>query len=130
MNKNAQALGKIKTAKKAKSSRENGLLGEKPHFKKCDFFEKVYPYKLENNEWKKKFTIGKTPTGRWATYNPDYFCPKTGYFIEVATSKPNISEQGWKWRKVLRDGLKLKVFWWEGDEITEMFVEKLSTVAV
>lgn len=124
MNKHAQALGKIKTVKKANSSRKNGSAGEKPHFKKVEFFIRKYPSKLEDNEWKEKFTIGKTPTGRWATYNPDYYCPKTGYFIEVATSKPNISEQGWKWSKVLKDGLKLKVFWWEGEEITKNFLSR------
>ena len=65
--------------------------------------------------------MGKTKTGRIATYNPDYFCRKTEHYIEVATSKPNISEQGWKWAEAIKRGVKLKVFWWEGGEITKMF---------
>lgn len=117
----AKILGSIKSSKKSISSKKNGSFWKRPHFKKCAHFEKIYPYLLQNNEWKKKFPIGITATGRIATYNPDYFCPTTGFFIEVSTSKPNISEQGWKWKKVIRDGIKLKVFWWEGGDITSLF---------
>jgi hypothetical protein len=115
-NPHAVGLGSIKSKRKAVSSRLNGL-DQRPHFKKCRYFEKAYPYPLRHNEWQDKFVIGKTATGRDATYNPDYFCPTTGYYIEVATSKPNISEQGWKWQKALEGGLKLKVYWWEGQEL-------------
>lgn len=116
------ALGKIKSLRKSKSSASNGL-DQRPHFIKCRHFESIYPFKLENNEWKYKFPIGKTKTGKIATYNPDYFCETTGYYIEVTTSKPNISEQGPKWEKALKGGLKLKVFWWEGEDITNMFTK-------
>ena len=94
-NANAVALGSIKSEKKSLSSRENGIEWKKPHFKKCKYFESIYPYTLENNEWKEKFAIGKTKTNRTAMYNPDYFCPTTEFFIEVTTSKPNMVEQGW-----------------------------------
>ena len=116
----AITLGSMTTEKKSKSSRQNGL-DQRPHFKKCRHFEKLYPHPLISNEWKEKFSIGVTKTGRKATYNPDYFCPATNFFIEVTTSKPNISEQGWKWREAIKRGLKLKVFWWEGEEITHQF---------
>lgn len=121
VNLHAQALGRIKTKKKAKSSKENGEKGEKPHFKKVDYFLKNYPYKLENNEYKDKFPIGFTEKKRISTYNPDYFCKKTGFYIEITTSKPNISTQGWKWKEAIKRGLKLKVFWWEGKDITKNF---------
>lgn len=116
----AVALGSIKSKRKAKSSKQNGQ-NQRPHFDKVNVFLKRYPHKLVSNEWKDKFPVGLTPTGRVATYNPDYFCPTTNYFIEVTTSIPNICEQGWKWAKVIEDGVKLKVFWWEGNEITKQF---------
>ncbi len=112
-------MGKLKSNKKAAASRKNGAGWQKPHFKKCRHFEKVYPYELQNNEWKYKFPLQmKTPTGKEATYNPDYLCTTTGYYIEVATSKPNVVEQRERWRRAIELGLKLKVYWWEGNEIT------------
>lgn len=116
----ASCLGSIKTEKKARSSRLNGLAGGKSHLKKIRFFLKKYPYKLKDNEHKVKFPmkIGSKDT----TYNPDFFCPTTNYFIEVATSKPNISEQGQRWVKCIQLGHKLKIFWWEGQEITKDFL--------
>lgn len=125
MNKNpaAVALGSIRSQRKAASSRKNGSI-QRPHIQKAAHFVKNYPHHLVNNEWQVKFPVGMTETGRVATYNPDYYCPKTNHFIEVTTSKPNISEQGWKWRKVIQNGIKLKIFWWEGKEITEQFRKK------
>lgn len=117
----AVALGSIKSKKKAKASRENGLI-LRTGLIKTKHFLKTYPYPLEDNEWKIKFEVGKTPKGRIATYNPDFYCKTTGYFIEVTTSKPNISTQRWKWSEALKRGAKLKVFWWEGEEITSSFI--------
>ena len=118
----AQHLGSIKTKKKAKSSRMNGINPLQPHMEKVKHFIDLYPYSLESNEWKVKFPLGvKTKRGFESTYNPDFFCPTTGFYIEVATSLPNKSEQGWKWTKVLKDGQKLKIYWWEGNEITGEF---------
>jgi len=115
----AQTLGRSKSIAKATSSRRNGKNSVQPHILKTNHFTKHYPYRLENNEWKVKFNLGvKTKTGKEATYNPDFYCPKTGYYIEVATSKSNLSLQGWKWEKVIKLGHKLKVYWWEGKEIT------------
>lgn len=123
MNKAAQQLGSIKTEKKALSSKQNGQNPLKPHFEKVKYFVKQFPYPLENNEWKLKFNLNvKTKTGREATYNPDFHCPSLKCFLEVATSKSNISEQGWKWKRVIELGHTLKVFWWEGQEITNEFI--------
>lgn len=120
-NPSAVALGSIKSAKKSRSSKINGQNNERPHFIKIAFFEKNFPYKLINNEWKDKFVIGLTPGGRDATYNPDYFCPELNCYIELTTSKPNMTEQGWKWSEAMRRGLKLRIYWWEGEEVTDMF---------
>jgi hypothetical protein len=104
-------------------SRYNRFMTDtRPHILKCRYFESVYPKKLVNNEWRHKFVIGKTVAGNTATYNPDYYSPEENCYIEVATSKPNISEQGWKWEKVIKSGEKLKVYWWEGNEITDSFI--------
>ncbi|MFH2076109.1 MAG: hypothetical protein ABIJ57_12315 [Pseudomonadota bacterium] len=93
----------------------------RPHLAKVKHFVSVFPFRLTGNEWKDKFPVGETETGRVATYNPDYKCLDLGCYVEVATSKPNISTQGWKWRKAIRDGVPLKVYWWEGKEITNDF---------
>lgn len=97
---------------------------DQPHLRKVKFFEDWYPNPLINNEWRFKFPIGITKTGRTATYNPDYYSPNEDLYIEVTTSKPNISEQGPKWEKALRLGLNLKVYWWEGEDVTSMFVAR------
>lgn len=118
----AVALGKIKSEKKSESSRENGL-DQRPHIVKTDHFLSIYPHKLLCTEFTVKLPLGtRTPTGRPETYNPDFYCPTTGYFIEVSTSKPNISEQRLKWAAVLALKYPLKVFWWEGEEITKQFI--------
>lgn len=124
-NPHAVMLGSKKSKRKAEASKANGIENKRPHFQKTEFFEKIYPYPLENNEWKVKFELESlTPSGkRKTTYNPDYYCPKTGYYIEVATSVPNMSEQGWRWAEAIRMGYKLKVYWWEGEEITARFTE-------
>lgn len=124
-NPHAVALGSKKSRRKAESSRTNGIDNMRPHVKKVAHFEKVYPYPLKNNEWQYKFQLETlTPSGkRRSTYNPDYFCTTTGYYIEVATSVPNISEQGARWEEAIRLGLKLKVYWWEGNEITNQFTQ-------
>lgn len=91
---------------------------------KTKHFLKLHPYKLIDNEWKFKFPVGVTPKGKISTYNPDFFCPATGYFIEVTTSKSNMSAQGWRWANVIKKGLMLKVYWWEGQDITEEIIKK------
>ena len=113
--------GRVKSKKKAKASRKNGL-DHRPHFVKARHFEKVYPYELINNEWKDKFPTGKkTATGRDETYNPDYYCPTTGQYIELATSQGGMSQQGPKWSTMLKKGLNLQVYWWDGSNITKRF---------
>ena len=123
-NPHAVAMGSTRSLKKAESSRANGA-NTRPHILKIAHFEKVYPHPLESNEWKFKFELNTlTPTGkRKSTYNPDYFCPTTGYYIEVATSVPNISECGNRWAEAISLGLKLKVYWWDGEEITSRFMD-------
>ena len=113
----AVILGKIKSAKKARSSSANGK-DQRPHILKLAHFEKIFPHSLRQNEFKDKFPI----FGGTTTYNPDYFCDELKCYIEVTTSKPNISEQGPRWADAIRNGLKLKIFWWEGEEITQNFV--------
>lgn len=119
----AVALGSIRSKKKALSSARNGRrLAQRTHIRKTRHFLKTYPHPLNNNELGYKFPLKTlTKTGRISTYNPDFYCPATNYYIEVATSKPNISEQRLRWAEAIALGLKLKVFWWEGEEITERF---------
>ena len=114
----AVALGSIKTTKKAAASRRNGL-DQRPHIIKTQHFISVYPHPLYCTEFNAKLPM--VLGTRRTTYNPDFYCPTTGYFIEVTTSLPNISEQSPKWEKAISLGYKLKVFWWEGQDITERF---------
>jgi hypothetical protein len=55
--------------------------------------------------------------GKRTTYNPDFFCPATRRYIEVATSRQNISMQRAKWDEAIRLGFPLQVYWWEGQRI-------------
>jgi hypothetical protein len=55
----------------------------RPHFKKVKHFVSVFPFRLIENEWKNKFPVGETETGRKATYNPDYKCPALNCYIYV-----------------------------------------------
>jgi hypothetical protein len=59
--------------------------------------------------------------GKHTTYDPDFFSPSEDCYIEVATSENNIATQGVKWRASIRAGDKLKVYWWEGNDITAQF---------
>lgn len=111
--------GKKTSSNKKISSALNGKNAKRPHLIKVKYFLKQYPHKLKSTEFEVRFPI--EIEGKKTTYNPDFFCKTTGYFIEVATSKPNISEQKMKWIKVIETGIKLKVFWWEGGEITKLF---------
>jgi len=121
--------GSKKSDKKAKSSRANGKTENRPHVVKAQAFVTGYPYQLKNN--KDKFPTGrKTPTGRVETYNPNFFCPDTGFYIEIATSLPNVSICGPKWKLMLETGMNLKVYWWEGEEITEHILKNLSMFAI
>lgn len=119
----AAMLASIKSAKKAQASRQNGT-DQRPHFVKLRHFLNVYPHSLECTEYKVLIPLsGRTKTGRVVTYNPDYYCPTTGYFIEVTTSKPNIAEQRQKWIEAIELGHKLKVYWWKGNDITALLGE-------
>jgi hypothetical protein len=55
------------------------------------------------------------------TYNPDYKCPALNCFVECVTSLGNISQQRPKWKAAITDGRPLRVFWWQGEEITSNF---------
>ena len=92
-------------------------MDNRPHIIKAAHFEKIFPYELINNEWKDKFPV--TIKNKASTYNPDYYCRELECYIELATSKPNISEQGPKWREAIKNGVPLRVYWWEGEEITQ-----------
>lgn len=106
--------GKTIVRDKAKTSANNGANWQKPHMKKVEHFLSLGILDgLESNEHKFKVTL-KDGT----TYNPDFFHPKSYFYIEVATSKPNISEQRSKWKRAMKI-INLRVFWWEGEEITD-----------
>lgn len=125
-NPHAKALGKLGgkagTGKaKARTSEQARKAVDqrwKPHFKKVAYFESVFPYPLINNEWQIKWPV-KGCTSK--TYNPDYHCPELGCFIECVTSHCNIIEQCEKWKAAIDDGRPLRVFWWQGQEITQNF---------
>lgn len=112
----AKNLSKAQRVERAKRAVEERL-SNRPHIKKVNHFLKIYPEKLESNEHKTKFDVDVD--GKKSTYNPDYYCPKTGDYIEIATSKPNISEQRPKWIAAIKNDVALRVFWWEGQEITD-----------
>lgn len=118
-----RAGGAIKSEAKSKSSAANGK-NNRPHLDKIKHFESIFPHKLINNEWGDKFELPGfiKKNGSPSTYNPDYHCPELDCYIEVATSKPNISEQGPRWRAAIASGVRLRVFWWEGEEITPQFI--------
>lgn len=117
----AREMGKVKSEAKAKTSAENGK-DQRPHVVKVRHFESIFPHSLDSNEWLDKFDV--TIKGRKTTYNPDYWCPALDSYIECATSKPNISEQGDKWAQAIRGGVKLKVYWWEGEDITDQIARR------
>ena len=86
---------------------------ERPHFKKVAWFESLALFpNMEQIEWRVRLPL---LNGR--TYNPDYYDPDTQTYIEVCTSRSNVSEQGWKWREAIQN-FGLRVFWWTGQEIT------------
>lgn len=117
------SIASMKTEKKARTSKKNG--SKRPYICKTASFVSSFHYPLESNEWKATFPTGqKTPTGRVETYNPDFYCKKLGVYIEVATSGPNISICGPKWRTMLKKGLNFRIFWWEGQDITDYVLEK------
>jgi hypothetical protein len=86
----------------------------RPHFVKVAHFESLalFPTMLQN-EWQRKIKL------RGTTYNPDYYVAETDLYIEVVTSFENITEQRLKWRSAMRKA-NLRVFWWEGEELTEL----------
>lgn len=112
----ASAMGAITSEAKAASSADNGRNWQRPHFKKVDHFLGLKVLDgLVPNEWKFKV---KLLDG--STYNPDFYHPATECYVEIATSLPNISAQRSKWRRAMKQ-IKLRVFWWEGKELTEKF---------
>lgn len=82
-------------------------------------FEKNFPHKLKSNEWQVKWPI-KHKNGK--TYNPDYWCKALDCFIELTTSYGNICAEGRKWSKAIRKGYPLRIYWWQGKEITQDFI--------
>lgn len=93
---------------------------QRPHIAKSAHFESVFPHRLISNEWRVKWPISHQ---NGTTYNPDYWCPSLNCFIELATSLNNISCEWEKWKKAIAEGYQLRVFWWQGDEITERLDE-------
>jgi hypothetical protein len=121
-------LGSRTSDKKAKTSAKNGAEGCHSQMKKVHFFESVFPHKLTNNEWIYKHVIGKTKTGRDRTYNPDYYCPELSCYVECATSLGNVSDSAPTWRLAIEKDLLLRIYWWEGHEITNIVLENKTYV--
>jgi hypothetical protein len=96
---------------------------DKPHFRKVAHFESLglFPT-MENNEWKRKIKL------RGTTSNPDYYVPESDTYIEVVTSIGNITEQQSKWRRAMKRA-NVRVFWWEGEELTELIRDNRRTAA-
>lgn len=82
---------------------------------KATYFEAVFPYRLLSNEWKAKWPVDGC---KWSTYTPDYYCPALRCYVECCTSWPNYSEARPQWMFSLKKRMPLRVFWWEGQEIT------------
>lgn len=91
----------------------------RPHVRKVRAFERSFPHPLTHNEWQVKLKVYGC---EWKTYNPDYWCEKLGCFIEVATSKPNISDSKIQWVQAIKKH-RVRVFWWEGMEITDILLQ-------
>ena len=108
-------LGSRTSDKKTLAARVNGM-DNRPHIVKLRHFVSIFPHHLVCNEWQDAFDLGNS------TYNPDYWCEDMKCYIEVTTSKPNISEQGHKWSRAISIGVPLRVYWWEGQDITAQFV--------
>lgn len=88
----------------------------KPHFRKTRVFERQFPHKLDNNEWDVKLPVRGC---EWKTYNPDYWCDALQCFVELATSKPNISACKKQWAQAIKK-YGIRIFWWRGQEITKI----------
>lgn len=87
----------------------------KTHLSKVEHFISVHPWQLEDNEWKVKWPIAHS---EGKSYNPDFFNPALGCYVEVVTSWPNYSTGRKKWRAAILAGYHLRVYWWTGGEIT------------
>lgn len=83
----------------------------------------MFPHALESNEWLVKLPV-RHHYGK--TYNPDYFCAAFGSYIELVTSCPCISAYREKWAKAIKQGYRVRVFWWRGHEITEFILRRMS----
>lgn len=94
------------------------LSDQRPHLVKARHFESQFPHRLESNEWLVKWPIAYRSR---KTYNPDYWCAELSSFVELATSKANISTQGPIWKLSIASGYPLRVYWWQGWEITSCF---------
>jgi len=90
-------------------------IDERPGIRKTQHFVSLHPHALRSNEWRVKWPL--VIEGRKTTYNPDFICDECSVFIEVTTSRQNISDQRKKWAEAVRLGYPLKVYWWEGQEL-------------
>jgi len=91
-------------------------LPERPGITKAAAFVKVFPHPLISVEWRAKWPV-EHANGK--TYNPDFFSPALDCYIEVCTSWPNHAAERLKWQATILAGYRLRVYWWQGQDITE-----------
>lgn len=91
------------------------LRKNRPGIYKTECFVASFPHALENVEFVVRWPL---PNRDGKTYNPDFKCNAMKCFIEVATSWDNMRHCRDKWKMAIRRGYPLRVFWWEGQEIT------------
>lgn len=79
-------------------------------------FCRAFPHQLDDNEWKVKWPL-QHANGR--TYNPDFHSPALGCYIEVCTSWASYASERAKWQAAMESGYPLRVYWWQGHNITD-----------
>ena len=115
---------------KEQAQKAAAAMWSKPHrpgIIKAGLFERSFPHKLICNEWQVTWPV----TGlKWKTYNPDFYCPALDCYIECCTSKGNYIESAEKWSQCIEAGRPLRVYWWQGQEITEHIMSGRSASSI
>jgi hypothetical protein len=91
------------------------LVESRPHFRKVAYFVGNFPHALICTEWRVKWPVWVE--GR-KTYNPDYWCPSLQKYIEVCTSRGNLTEQRAVWEYVIMRRRPILFYWWQGQNVT------------
>jgi len=94
---------------------------KRPGIRKAAIFVSNFQHPLESNEWQVKWPVFGL---KWKTYNPDFYCPTLKCYIECCTSTGNYLDSWPQWRQCIVRGRPLRVFWWQGAELTKHLVRK------